>query len=97
MKLTKNAGHNKDGYNGYNIGFDVSSRFLLSNGERGKNFVIYANNSLLVKYLKLLTTDNRKTSRLVWYVYDFTVSYEIVDVSDIVYIDKCLTKKYDTV
>lgn len=65
MKLTKNAGHNKDGYNSCNTRFDVSSRFLLSNGERGKNFVIYANNSLSMKYFKLLTIDNRKTSRLV--------------------------------
>ena len=27
-------------YSGYGIGFDASSRFLFSNGERGKNIAI---------------------------------------------------------
>ena len=54
VKWTKNADSDKWGYNGYVIGFDVSSNFSIK-GEWGKNDIIFwMDNSLPVH------TDNRK-------------------------------------
>ena len=39
MKLTKNVGPNKCGYNGYDIGFGACPQYSL-NGEWDENFMI---------------------------------------------------------
>ena len=55
VKLNKNADHNKYGYSGYSVGFDVRSQFSLPSGRWGKNAVTcVVDNSLS------LHTDNRK-------------------------------------
>ena len=41
IKLTKNSDLDKYRYIGYGIGFDVCSKFPLSNGEWSKNLVIF--------------------------------------------------------
>ena len=41
MKLTKNADPDKSGYNSYGNEFDAFSQCSLSNGEWGKNVVIF--------------------------------------------------------
>ena len=54
-KLTNNADPDKNGYNGYGIGFDARSNFSM-NGEWGKVAIIFrVDNSLPVHI------DNRKT------------------------------------
>ena len=55
MKLTKYADPDKYIYSGYAIKFDARSHFSLSNGERGKNVVIFGINNSFCMH-----TDNRK-------------------------------------
>ena len=57
MKLTKNADPDKYVYIGYNIGFDVRSQFSWSNGECGKNVVIFG-----VDNSSSVHDDNKKIS-----------------------------------
>ena len=47
VKVTKNADKDIYGYSSYGIGFDAHSYFSLSNGEFGKNVIIFGvdNNS----------------------------------------------------
>ena len=41
VKLTKHADLDKYKYTGYDIGFDSSSEFLLTDGNYGKNVIIF--------------------------------------------------------
>ena len=61
FKLTKNADPDKYRYNGYGIGFDARSQFLLSNSEWGKNDVIFG-----VDNSSSVHGDNRKKDILVF-------------------------------
>ena len=55
VKLTKNGDPDKYGYIGYGIGFDAHSQFLSSNGEWGKNVIIFG-----VDDSSSVHVDNRK-------------------------------------
>ena len=61
FKLTKNPDPDKYRYNGYGIGFDARSQFLLSNSEWGKNDVIFG-----VDNSSSVHDDNRKKDILVF-------------------------------
>ena len=60
MKLPKNFGPVKHGYSGYGFGFDTCSQFSWTNGELGKNVVIFGVDNSSSMYV-----DNRKRDIIV--------------------------------
>ena len=85
-----------------NLHYNGANSYLFVNGTelskfKAKHSKISAYPLCLGNILKEWSVDNLKKTRLKGYVYDFSVDYEAIAVSDILYIHKYLMKKNEIV
>ena len=72
VKLTTSYDFDKYRYNGYGIGFDAHSQFPLSNGEWGKNVVIFEDDNSSSVYVDNIKKDDTKITAEAKYPANFT-------------------------